>query len=299
MKSVASVSRSMEVNCEGCAGCCVDWRPVSPSVLDHERRGPRRPVDDVYNLVPLDRDEVVDFLAAGYGDALVPRLWRVPAGDGVTVDGVEVAALDGRPAFFVGLKKTPKPVSPFGVGRTWLRSCVFLDPDTLQCRIHDDDLYPSECAEYPGHNLVLDEETECERVERAFGTPGERLVDDERPAGLRGLLLGPHAVGGKVFIHPDASRLEGVVDRLAAGTPTREDCAEFVAVAVGSRPGSADVDDARVTAARKRVLEADSWVGKSAEVWAATAGEVGSDATGHPEGTRVEGDHGAPETPGW
>ncbi len=31
----------MKVNCEGCAGCCIDWRPVSPAPSNHERRGPR------------------------------------------------------------------------------------------------------------------------------------------------------------------------------------------------------------------------------------------------------------------
>lgn len=30
----------MDVNCEGCAGCCIDWRALSPEDTDHERRGP-------------------------------------------------------------------------------------------------------------------------------------------------------------------------------------------------------------------------------------------------------------------
>ncbi|ELZ30908.1 hypothetical protein C474_10616 [Halogeometricum pallidum JCM 14848] len=303
----------MKVNCEGCAGCCVDWRPVSSAPSDHERRGPRRPLDDVYNLVPLTRDEVAGFVRGGFGDALVPRMWAAGEGEseddgddggtdrgesdpGVEIDGVEVAALGDRPAFFVGLRKSPKPVSPFGVGRTWMDACAFLDPETLQCRIHGDDLYPDECAEYPGHNLALEKQTECERVEDAFG--GDRLLDREAPD-VSGLLLGPQAVGSKVFAHPDPGSLDGVVDRMRAGELTDADRASFVGVAVGSHPGSVEVDEARAADAREAVLDADSWAGGAAGEWAELAGAVGEDASDAPSGEAVEVARGAPETPGW
>ncbi|SFR32941.1 YkgJ family cysteine cluster protein [Halogeometricum limi] len=288
----------MDVDCEDCAGCCVDWRPVSPAPSDHERRGPRRPLDDVYNLVPLTRDEVVGFVRAGFGDVLVPRMWEVDDADtpSVEVDGVSVAAIAGRPAFFVGLRKPSKPVSPFGVGRTWLDACVFLDPETLQCRIHEDDLYPDECREYPGHNLALGRETECERVESTFG--GDRLLDDETPE-LRGLLLGPHAVGSKVFAYPDREALSGTVERMRRGDLTDADRAAFVGAAAGSRPGSTEVDETRAEAVRETVLDADSWAGEVVGAWTELAGDVGDDAADAPDGRTVEVARGAPETPGW
>ncbi|MGM0592827.1 MAG: YkgJ family cysteine cluster protein, partial [Halobacteriota archaeon] len=227
----------MEVNCEGCAGCCVDWRPIAPNRLGHEWRGPHRPVDDVYNLVPLTRDEIRAFLDAGFGDVLTPRLWYAePNDEAVELGGERIAAIDGHPVFFVGLRKPPKPVAPFGTERTWLRACVFLDPETLQCRIHGSDLYPTECREYPGHNLALETETECERVESTFG--GERLVDDGVPDAIGGLLLGQQALGSKVFAHPDPTALDGVVERAKAGALTATDRAEFVGAALGSSPRS-------------------------------------------------------------
>ncbi|MFC7229003.1 YkgJ family cysteine cluster protein [Salinirubellus salinus] len=284
----------MEVNCEGCAGCCIDWRAVAPAdvSLDHERRGPYRPLDDSYNLVPLSSDEVRAFVRDGLGDALTPRLWRGEGGPSVEVDGHSLAAVDGHPVFFVGLRKPPKPVAPFGLDPTWLPTCVFLDPTTLQCRIHGDDLYPDACARYPGDNLALDADTECERVERAFG--GERLLDDT--AGDATPLLAPSAVGGRLFAHPDHSRIEGRVARLARGTATHEDRAEFVAVAAGATPGRLDVDDDHYERAREAVLAADSWVGTAVEEWAARAETERPDPS---LGAVVEEDHGAPTTPGW
>ncbi len=84
----------MDVQCEGCAGCCLDWRPLAAEVLDHERRGPREPLDDTYNLAPLRRDEIRAFVEAGLADALVPRLWA-GAGDGITVGGIDLAPIRG------------------------------------------------------------------------------------------------------------------------------------------------------------------------------------------------------------
>jgi hypothetical protein len=295
----------MRVDCEGCAGCCIDWRPLTARPLDHERRGPRPPLDDTYNLVPLTRDEVRDFVADGLGDALVPRLWRAEGEAGVEIDGMEVAAVAGRPAFFVGLRKPPKPVGPFGTEPRWLRSCVFLDPETLQCRIHGSDRYPTECADYPGHNLELDRETECERVESEWG--GERLLEDEPPEGMEGLLLGPHALGSKVFTHPDPDRLAGLVSRAVTGDLTRADRAEFVGVAVGSSPGSVTVNDARAAEAREQVLAADSWAGRACTDWRdhAEDAEALGDLVEHDAESlaalvaAVETDRGAPPTPGW
>jgi Fe-S-cluster containining protein len=291
----------MEVNCEGCGGCCIDWRSVAPAdvSLDHERRGPYRPLDNTYNLVPLSGDEVRAFLRAGLGDALTPRLWRGERGPSVSVDGRSLAAVDGRPVFFVGLRKPPKPVAPFGLDPTWLPTCAFLDPETLQCRIHGDDLYPDACERYPGDNLALDADTECERVERAFG--GERLLDDD-PGDVKPLLA-PSAVGGRLFAHPDRSRIEGRVARLAHGEATREDRAEFVAVAAAAAPGQLDVDAERYERARETVIGADSWVGAAIEEWTERANGAGADGADDPPapslGAVVEASRGAPGTPGW
>jgi len=82
----------MVVDCEGCAGCCIDWRPLADRDIDHERTGPFDPLDDTYNLVPLARDEICRLVEAGYGDALRPRLWRAADDRSVTLDGVDVAA---------------------------------------------------------------------------------------------------------------------------------------------------------------------------------------------------------------
>ncbi|MFC6952624.1 YkgJ family cysteine cluster protein [Halorubellus litoreus] len=312
----------MRVNCEGCAGCCVDWRALSATPDDHERVGPERPLDDVYNLVPLTRDEVRDFVNAGFGDALTPRLWeRDPESDGegagddgasgrsVEVDGFDVAAIAGRPAFFVGLRKPPKPVAPVGADEaSWLPTCAFLDPETLQCRIHDDDLYPDECATYPGRNLLMAVESVCERVEREFGAPGDRLVEDSVPEDAEPL-FGPQALGGKVFAHPDPDALADRVYRIAAGEATADDRAEFVGTAAAASPGMLARNDDAYERYRDRALDADSWVGAAIDDWEARAANAtaGSDAAGDDPtanadpglGERVEEDRDAPETPGW
>lgn len=285
----------MEVNCEGCAGCCVDWRAIAPHPSDHERRGPRAPLDDAYNLVPLTREDARTFLDAGLADALTPRLWRDE--DGVEIDGVPVAAIDDKPVFFLGIRKVPKPVGPFETDSTWLPTCAFLDPTTLQCRIHDDDTYPEECGEYPGHNLELGSETECERVERAFG--GERLLDDDPPDDLSALLLGPQAVGQKVFAFPDPDRLEGVVARVESDDLARADRALFVAAAVSAAPGTTAIDRDRFDAAFEEARDADSWVGRAIADWEARAGDPGEAAPDPRVAEGVEEERGAPETPGW
>ncbi|MCL7416475.1 MAG: YkgJ family cysteine cluster protein [Halalkalicoccus sp.] len=281
----------MEVNCAGCAGCCIDWRTLAPDDIDHERRGPREPIDDAYNLVPLTRDDVRNFVENGLGDAMTPRLWA--ADEGVEVDGTTLAAIGGKPAFFVGLRKPAKPVGPFDRPPEWLPTCVFLDPTTLQCRIHSSEVYPEECAEYPGHNLALEAETECERVETAFG--GERLLDGEVPEGLSGLLLGPQAIGQKVFVHPDPDELEGVIDRLREGRATDADRAEFVAWAMASAPGTTGHDRGTYERARERTLGTTSWVGESIAAWERRAGSEADPAAAR----ELEEARGAPETPGW
>ncbi|WP_458208492.1 YkgJ family cysteine cluster protein [Haladaptatus sp. NG-SE-30] len=316
----------MEVNCEGCAGCCIDWRAIAPGASDHERRGPRKPLDDTYNLVPLTRGDTQAFLDAGLADALTPRLWEDESG--VEVDGVELAAIEGKPAFFLGLRKPPKPVAPFGIGEAddsaatdgsndsddsddsddadapagvvpaWLPTCVFLDPQTLQCRVHGEDEYPMECAEYPGHNLKLGQQTECERVEAAFG--GERLLDDEPPRALSGLLLGPQAIGEKVFVYPDPDELTGVVDRLLADELTDDDRARFVAAAISGRPGTTNTDREMYEDVRERALAADSWAGRAITEWEQMAGERTMDDEPDPSvAKQVENDRGAPPTSGW
>ena len=292
----------MRTNCAGCAGCCIDWRPIAPESIEHERGGARDPLDDLYNFVPLTRDDVRGLLDAGLADAMVPRLWHAD-GRGVEIDGTELAALDGLPVFFLGLRKPPKPVGPFGTDPTWLSTCAFLDPRTLQCRIHDAAIYPEECAEYPGHNLALSVDTECERVERAFGE--ERLLDESVPEGLSGLLLGPQAIGQKLFVHPDPDRLDGVVARLTDDALMAEDRAEFVAAAAAANPGTTAVEMAAFERERARVRDSRSWVGRSIEEWIERAGEPGArtEASGTPAdpslAEAIEDERGAPPTPGW
>ncbi|MBX0322719.1 YkgJ family cysteine cluster protein [Halomicroarcula sp. F13] len=286
----------MEVDCEGCAGCCIDWRPLTGRDIDHERRGPFEPLDDTYNLVPLSREEVRGFVDAGYGDALRPRLWRAEDDDrSVTLSGVDVAAIDGRPVFFVGLRKPPKPVAPFDRPPTWLRTCAFLDPTTLQCRIHDSEHYPHACSTYPGENLLLETETECERVESVHG--GRRLLDDDPPDVTP--LFGPGAVGERVFAHPEPDRVSGAVERFRDDALTAADRAEFVAVATASSPGTLVVNDERYEQTLETVLAADSWAGRAIDRWAEAADGLGERAPDPGVARDVEDDDGAPPTPGW
>ncbi|WP_266079064.1 YkgJ family cysteine cluster protein [Haladaptatus caseinilyticus] len=282
----------MKVNCEGCAGCCIDWRAIGPTTSNHERRGPRKPLDDTYNLVPLTREDVIEFHNAGLTDALTPRLWEDESG--VEIDGVELAAIRGKPAFFVGIRKPLKPVAPFGTEASWLPTCAFLDPRTLQCRIHGDDAYPEECAEYPGHNLKLGQRTECERVEESFG--GERLLDGEPPHTLSGLLLGPQAIGGKVFVYPEPEELEGLVVRLIDDDLTDDDRARFVAAAVAAKPGTTGTNREIYESTLNEVRTSNSWVGQAITDWKSIATNDEPD----PSVTmRVEDERGAPPTPGW
>lgn len=285
----------MEVDCEGCAGCCIDWRPLTDRDIDHERAGSNEALDDTYNLVPLGREEIRGFVEAGYGDALRPRLWRAGDDRSVTLDGIAVAAIDGRPVFFVGLRKPPKPVAPFDRPTTWLRSCAFLDPTTLQCRIHDDDLYPDTCSTYPGENLLLGVETECERVETVHG--GRRLLDDEAPDVTPH--FGPSAVGERVFAHPEPDRVAGRVRRFREGRLTPEDRAEFVAVAAASSPGTLSVNGDRYEQVLERVLRADSWAGRAIERWERAVDAIGERAGAAPDPRDMEDADGAPPTPGW
>ena len=294
----------MKLRCEGCAGCCVDWRPLDPEAAGSDRVGDRPPLDDAYDLVPLSRDEVAGFLDDGLGDVLVPRLFEPAERDErVSVDGVDVAAAGDWPVFVIGLRKPPKPVAPIGTEEPrWLDACVFLDPTTLQCRIHGDDRYPRTCATYPGHNLELGADTECERVEAAGG--GDRLLDDEPSADLPPPAFGPQALGSTVFAYPDPDDLDGVVDRIRTDSLTAADRARFVGAAAGSRPGSLSVDRDRMAEARARVLDADSWAGRAVREWSERAGadgdavDLGAAAVARLV-RELEDDAGAPGTSGW
>ncbi|WP_226039952.1 YkgJ family cysteine cluster protein [Natrinema sp. DC36] len=327
----------MEVNCEGCAGCCMDWRSLledetgSAAARDDEdatendskqrhrrQRDPfggedaksssREPLDDDPTFVPLTRDEVRAFLEAGMGDALTPRFWHArDEAEGVEIDGVSVAAVADRPTFFVGLRKPPKPVDPFGREEpTWLPTCVFLDPTTLQCRIHESELYPGECGAYPEYTLALARETECERVESAFG--GDRLLEADHDD-LDGMLLGPQAIGAKLFCHPRPADLEGVVDRAAAGELTRPDRAEAIAVAAASSPGTLATSDHHYDRAKARLLggedaesefaDDESWIGPAIREWYQRRRAAGEAVPSPAVADAIETDRGAPETPGW
>ncbi|MFB1064356.1 YkgJ family cysteine cluster protein [Natrinema sp. H-ect4] len=327
----------MEVNCKGCAGCCMDWRSLledetgSTAAQDDEdatendprqrhrrQRDPlggedaesssREPLDDDATFVPLTRDEVRRFLEAGMADALTPRFWHArDETEGVEIDGVSVAAIAGRPVFFVGLRKSPKPVAPFGREEpTWLPTCVFLDPTTLQCRIHESELYPDECGAYPEYNLALARETECERVESAFGSDRLLEADHDDPDGM---LLGPQAIGAKLFCHPRPADLEGVVDRAAAGGLTRRDRAEAIAVAAASSPGTLAISDHHYDRAKARLLGGEdaesasendvSWAGPAIREWYQRRREAGGAVPSPAVADDIETDRGAPETPGW
>jgi Fe-S-cluster containining protein len=305
----------MRVDCEGCAGCCVDWHALVPDLEDPEHAGERQPLDDATNFVPLERDEVRAMLEAGHAAALRPRLWTLPdserddaaedatASDAdtegdraapVEIDGYRLAGVQGRPVFYVGLRKPPKPVAPAGRDDpSWLPTCSFLDPETLQCRIHDDDLYPDACAAYPGFNLLLDQDTECERVERSGG--GDRLLDDEPPADPPGVGLGPQALGAKLFAHPEPETLEGRVERLASGEATAADRRTFVTVAAASSPGTLAVSGDWRERAGEEFDAGESWVSGAIEEWEELAGGDADSGLGE----RVETDRGAPDTPGW
>ena len=294
----------MDLRCEGCAGCCVDWRPLAPAAAGSDRTGRRPPIDDRYDLVPLTRDEVAAFLDDGLGDVVTPRLFEPAARDDTArIDGIDVAAVGDRPVFVVGLRKPPKPVAPVGTDEhRWLDTCVFLDPTTLQCRIHETDRYPRTCSTYPGHTLELDAETECERVEAGGG--GDRLLDDDPPERLPPPAFGSHAVGTTVFAYPDPDDLDGTVERLRDGAATAADRARFVGAAVGSRPGSFAVDPDRMAEARRRASEADSWAGRAIREWTRRADDDGAavtrdDAARERLVRRLEDDAGAPGTPGW
>ncbi|WP_306054967.1 YkgJ family cysteine cluster protein [Natronococcus wangiae] len=323
----------MEVHCQGCAGCCLDWRPLleaddgrdvggrgaarsGSSEDEQEGRTSRRvPLDGDYNFVALTRDEVRAFLESGAAPALTPRFWRVDdEREGVEIDGHRVAAVAGRPTFFVGLRKPPKPVAPFGREEpAWLPTCVFLDPTTLQCRIHDSDRFPDECGAYPEHNLALEQETECERVESQFG--GERLLEagHDDPEGL---LLGPQALGAKLFCHPRPDDLEGIVDRLAAGELTPADRAECLAVAAASSPGTLATSPHHYERGYERALqtlegsedaaagdsatvEDGEWVGPAIDEWHRRRAAAGGTVPSPSIARTVEERRGAPETPGW
>jgi len=241
-------------------------------------------------------------------DALTPRFWHArDETEGVEIDGVSVAAIAGRPVFFVGLRKSPKPVAPFGREEpAWLPTCVFLDPTTLQCRIHESELYPDECGAYPEYNLALARETECERVESAFGS--DRLLEagHDDPDGM---LLGPQAIGAKLFCHPRPADLEGVVDRAAAGGLTRRDRAEAIAVAAASSPGTLAISDHHYDRAKARLLGGEdaesasendvSWAGPAIREWYQRRREAGGAVPSPAVADDIETDRGAPETPGW
>ncbi len=285
----------MEVDCAGCAGCCIDWRPLAADPSEHERRGDQPPLDNRYNLVPLTRDDVKAFVDAGYTDVMRPRLWRA-AGERphVTIDGFDVVAIGERPLFMLGLRHVPKPVGPFDADPRWLSACVFLDPTTLQCRIHDEAIYPRTCATYPGHHLVLDREPECVRVERETGR--QRLLDETPPADVPPPPLGAQSLGATVFLHPSADRLAAVIDRLARDELTADDRREFVAVALAQSPGMPAVNEERYRSALARLGDATSWVSPAGADWRAAASnrspEPGLAAT-------FEEARGAPHTQGW
>ena len=280
----------MEVDCAGCAACCIDWRPLDRQA--HTPIGDTTALDERMNLVPLSSDDIRALVREGYGDVFRPRLWR-PSDDqpSVCIDEVELVAIAGKPVFSVGLRQLRKPVAPFGQPSQSLRTCVFLDPSSLQCRIHESPAYPSACATYPGHHLLLAVESECERVEKRWETP--KIIDDSVPPDIALPQLGVQALGSTVFLHPDPDRLSGVIERLSSETLSDDDRREFVAVAMSQSPGMPHVDDARYHNARKKLKHTTSWVSATAIEREGATEETSSSVTS------LELSHGAPKTPGW
>ncbi|MDY6765219.1 MAG: YkgJ family cysteine cluster protein [Halobacteria archaeon] len=287
----------MELNCEGCAGCCIDWRSLSSDGINGaEHSGDRIPVDNVYNFTPLTRDDLRTFLKEGYSDFTYPRVWEADGEHTVEIDGREIVALEGKPVFYVGLRKTPKPIAPFGIkDPKWIPTCVFLDPTTLQCRIHDNNVYPGSCADYPGQNLKLGVKTECERVEDVFG--GERLLNDDPPDEFESFIIGRKAIGEKLFVHPEPERLNGVVMRLARDELKRRDRHEFLSVALAGRPGTTEVNREVYEETLEKLKDMRSWVTKAIRDWEHL---FRTDRDPIPENAKdIEDDRGASPTPGW
>lgn len=290
----------MEVDCEGCAGCCIDWRPLAEGDIGRSHIASLSPstrytpLDDIGNFVALARDEIRSLIDAGLSDGLIPRLWTVKDG-GVSIGSYRLAAIDSHPVFFIGLRKTPKPIAPFGTSKPqWLDACVFLDPSTLQCRIHGTELYPSECDAYPSYNVLLGAETECERVERHTGS--RRLLDTD-VEDVDAPLLGPQAIGQKLFVHPWPEELEESLDAVAAGDLSEDDRAEFIGIAAASSPGTTSVSIGHYERAKADVAGKGSWISKAIEERADRRATIGSTTEDTDAG--LEERHGAPRTPGW
>lgn len=280
----------MEVDCAECAGCCLDWRPLGRT--DDSPATDSRSIDDWVNFVTLSRDDISALLAAGYGDVFRPRLWYADEADaGATVDAIDIATIAGNPVFSVGLRQVWKPVGPFGQVPSQLETCVFLDPMTLQCRIHTTDHYPTTCSTYPGQHLLMDVETECERVESHWAIP--RLLEDSLPEDLHAPPLGPQSLGSTVFVHPEPDDLSGSIDRLRRDQLTRDDRIEFAAIALAQSPGMPQIDRTKYATARERLESAISWVTESRE-------RLVQESNPTPAAVSIcESNRGAPKTDGW
>lgn len=287
---------TVELNCQECAGCCIDWHSVVPDreFTDTTFEG-YTPYDSRDKFVTVSSDEVRKFIQSGYGDGLIPRLFQ-PTDNQLgcmTIDGVELASIDSQPVFLMGLRSTRKPVAPFGLDPSWLPTCIFLDPDSLQCRIHNSKVYPDTCARYPADNLYFDAETECERVEQIFGE--DRLLehDDSSPRPT----IGPGSVGGTVFLHPKPERLDGLIKPLLEDPAVEPGRIEFSAVAAASAPGVDHIDQERYEQVHSQLSGSTSWISEVADRWKQIY-EMGK-PTDHAETLDVEVPTGAPPTPGW
>ena len=208
------------------------------------------------------------------------------------IDGYDVISIDGYPLFMIGLRQVKKPVSPFGTEPHWLPSCVFLDPTTLQCRIHDTEIYPTACEAYPGQHLALGVEPMCERVENHWDE--QRLLDHEAEATMPPP-FGIQALGATAFLHPHPDRLTGRIERFVAGELTPDDRAEFTAVALNQSPGMPLAKEP-TTEQLTSLMDTRSWITDAITDWEQLADTAPPEA---PLSESIETDRVAPETPGW
>jgi len=284
----------MEVNCEGCAGCCIDWRALNDAKVDHERRGRYVPLDDVGNLAPIRRDGSGPSSTKGSATSSSPDCSPARATPpSISTEPRWRPSTDG-PHSSSACASRPKPVGPFDSDSTWLPTCAFLDPTTLQCRIHGDDLYPETCRRYPRR------EPRAGRGDgvRARGS-GLRRVPADRRRTARRRRTDLRARGGRDdgVRSPRPRPADGRRRPPAERRVDPEDRAEFVAVAAASSPAMLAVSDPVYEETREQVLDADSWAGRAIDRWTDRAGDAGTDAPAPaPLAKEFEEEAGAPET---
>ncbi len=285
----------MKLNCKECAGCCIDWRSMASKNIDmnHEWRGKYKPIDNTYNLVVLTKDDIVNLLQSGYVDSMTPRLFY-SSKKSIEINGISIASIDEKPIFFIGIRKVKKPVSPFGKDSRWLPSCIFLDPSNLQCRIHDSEIYPESCFNYPKNNIALDLETECERVEKNFNQ--RRLKNEEGIKETSNVFFGPEVIGHKIFVYQNKNELSNIINDIKKNNLDKKQRYKFIATAIASSPGSTTINKKKFQEALSKAYESESWINDTINDWKQ---RKQNEKPNPKKSGIVETKRGAPKTPGW